>query len=296
MGKSAGESSRRVSERSGRRKVSGDRVIGSSGHSASGIAHPGPDKRQAREIRILPIVVAGDVVLGQSLAATLLAAVRSNGLQLQRGDILVVKHKVVSKAEGAMVALDEIKLSAATRAWARRYGLDARVSELALRESRRIVRRKHGVLITETRHGFICANSGVDVSNVDGGRHAVLLPVAPDESAGRLRRELKRLAGVEIAVIISDSFGRPWREGLTEAAIGVAGMRPLIDYRGRRDPHGYSLHSTIDAVADQLACAAGLACGKLARTPACIIRGYAYRGGRGRAQELIRSAKRDLFR
>ncbi len=118
-----------------------------------------------------------------------------------------------------------------------RYGLDARVSELAVRESRRIVRRKHGVLITETRHGFICANSGVDVSNVDGGRHAVLLPVDPDRSAAKLRRELKKQMGIEIAVIVSDSFGRPWREGLTEVAIGVAGMRPLVDYRGRRDAH-----------------------------------------------------------
>jgi coenzyme F420-0:L-glutamate ligase/coenzyme F420-1:gamma-L-glutamate ligase len=167
---------------------------------------------------------------------------------------------------------------------------------LALRESRRIVRRKRGVLITETRHGFVCANSGVDVSNVDGGRHAVLLPVNPDRSAARLRRELKKALGIEVAVIVSDSFGRPWREGLTEVAIGVAGMRPLVDYRGRRDPHGYSLHATVDAVADELACAAGLVCGKLAGTPACVIRGYAYRRGSGGARELIRPAKNDLFR
>ena len=140
---------------------------------------------------------------------------------------------------------------------------------------------KRGVLITETKHGFICANSGVDVSNVDGGNHAVLLPANPDRSAAKLRRELKKQLGIEIAVIVSDSFGRPWREGLTEVAIGVAGMRPLVDYRGRRDPHGYSLHATIDAVADELACAAGLVCGKLAGTPACIIRGYAYQRGKG---------------
>ncbi len=219
---------------------------------------------------------------------------------MQEGDILVVKHKIVSKAEGALVALDKIRPSAASRGWARRYGLDARVSELALRESRRVVRRKRGVLITETQHGFVCANSGVDVSNVDGGRHAVLLPVNPDRSAASLRRQLKKQLGIEIAVIVSDSFGRPWREGLTEVAIGVAGMRPLVDYRGRRDPHGYSLHATVDAVADELACAAGLVCGKLAGTPACIVRGYAYprdnrRGSTG-ARELIRPAKNDLFR
>jgi coenzyme F420-0:L-glutamate ligase/coenzyme F420-1:gamma-L-glutamate ligase len=131
---------------------------------------------------------------------------------------------------------------------------------------------------------------------VDGGEHAVLLPVDPDRSAAKLRRELKKQLAVEMAVIISDSFGRPWREGLTEVAIGIAGMRPLVDYRGRRDHYGYSLHATVDAVADELACAAGLACGKLENTPACIIRGYSYRRGNGTAQEMIRPAKSDLFR
>jgi coenzyme F420-0:L-glutamate ligase/coenzyme F420-1:gamma-L-glutamate ligase len=257
-------------------------------------------KRTAEEIRILPVAISGEIRAGESLSARLLAAARSLGLRFQDGDILVVKHKIVSKSEGALVALDGIRPSAASRTWARRFGLDARVSELALRESRRIVRRKRGVLITETKHGFVCANSGVDVSNVDGGRHAVLLPVDPDRSAAKLRQELKKQLGIEIAVIVSDSFGRPWREGLTEVAIGVAGMRPLVDYRGRRDPHGYSLHATVDAVADELACAAGLVCGKLTSTPACIIRGYSYlrekrRGNRG-AQELIRPAKSDFFR
>ena len=248
------------------------------------------------EIRILPVAVKGEIRAGDSLSARLLAAARSLGQRFQDGDILVVKHKVVSKAEGALVALDEIRPSAASQDWARRYGLDARVSELALRESRRIVRQKRGVLITETKHGFICANSGVDISNVDGGRHAVLLPVDPDRSAAKLRRELKKQSGIDIAVIVSDSFGRPWREGLTEVAIGVAGMRPLIDYRGRRDPHGYSLHATVDAVADELACAAGLVCGKLESTPACIIRGYSYRRGTGTGQEMIRPSQNDLFR
>ena len=257
-------------------------------------------KRAAGEVRILPIAVSGEIRAGESLGARLLAAATRLGLRFQDGDILVVKHKVVSKAEGAVVALDEIRPSAASRVWARRYGLDARVTELAVRESRRIVRRKRGLLITETTQGFVCANSGVDVSNVDGGRHAVLLPVDPDRSAAKLRRELKKQLGIEIAVIISDSFGRPWREGLTEVAIGIAGMRPLIDYRGRRDPHGYPLHATVDAVADELACAAGLVCGKLADTPACIIRGYSYRRENrrdsGGARELIRPAKSDLFR
>ena len=266
--------------------------------ASSSARHAG--KRATGEVRLLPITVRGEIHAGESLCARLLAAARRLGLRFQDGDILVVKHKVVSKAEGAVIALDEIRPSAASRVWARRYGLDARVTELAVRESRRIVRRKRGVLITETTHGFVCANSGVDVSNVDGGEHALLLPVNPDGSAAKLRRELKKQLGIKIAVIISDSFGRPWREGLTEVAIGIAGMRPLIDYRGRRDPHGYALHATVDAVADELACAAGLVCGKLAGTPACIIRGYSYRRENRRgsvgARELIRPAQNDLFR
>ncbi|MBZ5655804.1 MAG: coenzyme F420-0:L-glutamate ligase [Acidobacteriia bacterium] len=248
------------------------------------------------EIRILPLAVDGEIRPGDSLSGRLLAAAKRAQLRFQDGDILVVKHKVVSKVEGALVALDEVRPSAWSRAWGRRFGVDARVTELALQESRRVVRQKSRVLITETRHGFVCANSGVDVSNVDGGRHAVLLPEDPDRSAGRLRAEIKKKLGVEIAVVVSDSFGRPWREGLTEVAIGVAGMRPLTDYRGRRDPHGYSLHATVDAVADELACAAGLVCGKLAGTPACIIRGFPYRRGNGSGRELIRPAKYDLFR
>ena len=259
-------------------------------------ARSGIGKQTDGEVRIVPIAVSGEIRAGDSLSARLLAAALSLGLRFRDGDILVVKHKIVSKAEGALVALDEVRPSTASRVWARRFGRDARVHELALRESRRIVRRKRNVLITETKHGFVCANSGVDVSNVDGGQHAVLLPVNPDRSAARLRRELKKELGIEIAVIVSDSFGRPWREGLTEVAIGVAGMRPLVDYRGRRDPHGYSLHSTVEAVADELACAAGLVCGKLAGTPACVIRGYSYRRGDGAAQDLIRPAKNDLFR
>jgi len=255
---------------------------------------------QILPIMILPIPVSGEIGAGESLIARFVEAAQRLGIRFLDGDILVVKHKVVSKSEGAVVALDSISPSLASRKWARRFGLDARVSELAARESRRIVRRKRGVLITETKHGFVCANSGVDVSNVDGGRHAVLLPVDPDRSAAKLRRDLKKQVGREIAVIVSDSFGRPWREGLTEVAIGVAGMRPLVDYRGRRDPHGYSLHATVDAVADELACAAGLVCGKLAGTPGGIIRGYSYIGetrrGKGGARELIRPAKNDLFR
>jgi len=257
-------------------------------------------ERAAGEVRVVPLRMAGEVCAGDSLTEMLLVSAQRSGLRFREGDILIVKHKVISKAEGAIVALDDVRPSVASKGWAKRYGLDARVTELGIRESRRIVRRKRGVLITETKHGFICANSGVDVSNVDGGQRAVLLPANPDGSAAKLRREIRKRAGIDLAVIVSDSFGRPWREGLTEVAIGVAGMRPLVDYRGRRDPHGYPLHATIEAVADELACAAGLVCGKLASTPACIIRGYAYihenRRGNSGARSLIRPAKNDLFR
>jgi len=247
-----------------------------------------------RSLEIIPISFPHEVKPGDSLCQKLLGAL--GHYRLRKGDILVVKHKIVSKAEGRLVRLDTVKPSAWARAWAKRYGLDARVVELAISQSRRIVRRKRGVLITETPHGFVCANSGVDVSNVDGGRHALLLPEDPDGSARRLHRDLKKKLNLSIPVIISDSFGRPWREGLTEAAIGVAGMRPLRDHRGHDDPHGYTLRASVDADADQLACAAGLVCGKLARTPACIIRGFAYEKGPGRGLDMIRPAKQDLFR
>jgi coenzyme F420-0:L-glutamate ligase/coenzyme F420-1:gamma-L-glutamate ligase len=208
----------------------------------------------------------------------------------------VIKHKIVSKAEGQIVPLAAMRPSRAAKSWARQCGTDARAVQLALNQSRRIVRKKKGVLITETRHGFVCANSGVDVSNVDGGDSAVVLPEDPDLSASRLRAGIKKSMGVSVAVIISDSFGRPWREGLTEVAVGLAGMQALLDYRGRRDPHGYPLHASLEAVADELACAAGLACGKLNRTPVCIVRGYSYHRGQGTARDLIRAAEHDLFR
>ena len=249
-----------------------------------------------REIRIIPVPLAGEVRPGDSIIGELLKAVKASDIALRKGDVLVVKHKIVSKAEGQLVPLDTIRPSAASRTWARRYHLDPRVTELALRESKRVVRQKNGVLITETRHGFICANSGVDVSNVDGGGHALLLPKDSDRSAARLHRALKKRMGVSIPVIITDSFGRPWREGLTEVAIGVAGMKATHDYRGLRDPHGYQLRVSLDAIADELACAAGLFTSKLTRTPFVIIRGFRYQPGRGSARDLIRPAAHDLFR
>lgn len=253
-------------------------------------------KRGSQGLQIIPVGFPDEIRPGDSISKKLLHAVRHHRLSIKAGDILVVKHKVVSKAEGQFVDLAEIKPSASSRAWARRYKLDARVTQLALSQSQGVIRRKRGVLITETRHGFICANSGVDVSNVDGGKRALLLPDAPDRSATQLHREIKKQLRLDVPVIITDSFGRPWREGLTEVAIGLAGMKALHDFRGARDPHGYPLRVSIEAVADELACAAGLVCGKLARTPACIIRGFGYQRGKGNARDLIRPAAADLFR
>ena len=248
------------------------------------------------EIRLIPIPVAGEVLPGDSIAEKLLTSLRRRRQSFQHGDILVVKHKIVSKAEGQLVDLATIKPSASSVAWAKKYGLDARVIELALRESRAVIRRQNGVLITETHHGFLCANNGVDVSNVSGGQHALLLPKDPDRSARQLHREIKKRTGLAIPVIITDSFGRPWREGLVDVCIGIAGMKPLRDDRGRRDPHGYQLHASVEAVADELAAAAGLVSGKLNRTPACIVRGFTHEAGLGRTRDLLRPAKNDLFR
>jgi coenzyme F420-0:L-glutamate ligase/coenzyme F420-1:gamma-L-glutamate ligase len=251
------------------------------------------------EVRAIPVRGIDEVKAGDSLADTILTALRRQKCPLIKDDILVVTHKIVSKAEGHVVALATLHPSAQARRWARRYGYDPRVVELALLQSRRIVRQRRGVLITETLHGasgLVCANSGVDLSNVDGGSSAAMLPPDPDRSASKLRQALKRKTGLHIAVIISDSFGRPWREGLTEVAIGVAGMRVFRDFCGRRDPYGYRLRATLEAVADELACVAGLACGKLSRCPVCVVRGFAYQRGRGQATDIIRPATRDLFR
>lgn len=248
------------------------------------------------EVRLIPIVLADEIAPGTTIADKLLESLRRRHQRLQPGDILVVKHKIVSKSEGRLVDLGTIAPSTESIAWAAQYNLDARVIELAIRESRSVIRRKNGALITETQHGFLCANSGIDVSNVDGGKTALLLPEDPDRSAANLRRALKKKAGVSVPVIITDSFGRPWREGLTEFAIGIAGMKALRDDRGKRDSHGYRLKASVEAVADELACAAGLVCGKLNRCPACIVRGFSHQPGAGGVGSLLRPAANDLFR
>ncbi len=232
---------------------------------------------------------------GDDLALLVCDAVRAGATPLQDGDILVVTQKVVSKAEGRMVDLRTVEPSEFAARFAERWGKDPRYVEVVLRESARIVRMDHGVLIAQTQHGFVCANAGVDASNVAGGM-ACLLPIDADASATALRDTLMRRLGIDLAVIISDSFGRPWRNGIVNVAIGVAGMAPLEDYRGRPDDHGRIMHASVLAVADEVASAAELLAGKVNRSPFVVVRGYAYRRGEGRAAELVMDSATDLFR
>jgi coenzyme F420-0:L-glutamate ligase/coenzyme F420-1:gamma-L-glutamate ligase len=236
-----------------------------------------------------------EVVAGNDPAALIVAAARASDIEILQGDVLVIAQKIVSKAEGRTVRLDSVEPSELARNWAARYDKDARAVEVALRESRRIVRMERGVLISETRHGFVCANAGVDSSNTPEGT-VVLLPEDPDASARRIRAALEREFEVEIAVIISDTFGRPWREGLVNVALGVAGLAPLIDYRGERDSHGRQMRVTVIAVADELASSAELVMRKTDGVPVVIIRGFEYQACETSASELIRRPDLDLFR
>ncbi|MDQ2943042.1 MAG: coenzyme F420-0:L-glutamate ligase [Candidatus Dormibacteraeota bacterium] len=215
---------------------------------------------------------------------------------LKPGDVLVVAQKVVSKSEGRLISLHTITASdEAVRIAADLLAdPDPRIVQVVLNESARVL-RSHRVLITETRHGYVCANGGVDHSNVSGADEVSLLPEDPDASADRLRGRLRELTGVDVGVIVSDTFGRPWRLGIVNVALGVAGLPASIDLRGKLDDAGKPLHATVLAVADEIAGAAGLAMGKTNRTPAVIVRGL-HMPGSGRGRDLIRPAAEDLFR
>ena len=242
-------------------------------------------------MRVLPVEGIPEVRPGDDLAALVAEAA-----DVRADDIVVVTHKIVSKAEGRLVDLRTVEPSALAKAFAARHGKDPRQIEVVLRESRRIVRMDRGLIISETHHGFVCANAGVDASNVPGDEVVCLLPVDPDASSARLRERLAQRAGSDLAVIVSDSFGRPWRDGITNVAIGVAGMRPLVDYRGETDPHGFPLEASVLAVADELAAAAELVMGKTAGIPIAIVRGYPYERAAGTGRALIMPPERDLFR
>jgi len=209
--------------------------------------------------------------------------------------VFVVAQKIISKAEGRIVQLESVQPSVQAKDWAVQYHKDARMVEVVLREARRIVRMDRGILIAETHHGFICANAGVDASNAPKGA-VVLLPEDPDRSAMRLRLELEETLGAPIGVIISDTFGRPWRQGLTNIALGLAGLSPFIDYRGQLDYFGRTLQATVLAVADELSAAAELVMGKTLGIPVALVEGFRYSAAEGRGCDLIRPADEDLFR
>jgi coenzyme F420-0:L-glutamate ligase / coenzyme F420-1:gamma-L-glutamate ligase len=242
------------------------------------------------DLRIVGVTGLPEVRRGDDLAALIRAGAAAQNEPLDSGTILVVAQKVVSKAEGAEVDLRTIEPSAMALSWAGQWGRDPRLIEVILQQSRRIVKMDRGVLIAETHHGFVAANAGVDRSNV-GGERVTLLPGDPDASACRLRAQLG--CG---AVIVSDTFGRPWREGLVNVAIGVAGLQPLEDYRGEADRAGRPLESTVTAMADELAAAAGLVMRKTAGVPAALIQGFEGSRGEGSARALLRDPGRDLFR
>jgi coenzyme F420-0:L-glutamate ligase/coenzyme F420-1:gamma-L-glutamate ligase len=254
-------------------------------------AHPKPVPR----VTVLGVGGLPDLRPGDDLAALVVRAASSQGTPLEPGDIVVVSQKAVSKAEGRLVRLAEVTPSAFAAEVGDALKKDPRLVEVILRESRRIVRMDRGILITETRHGQICANAGVDQSNVGLG-WVSLLPEDPDASARALLERFRALTGAELAVIVADTFGRPWREGLQNVAIGVAGMRPIQSYLGVADPHGYTLQATVLAVADELASAAELVMGKLDAIPVAVVRGYPFLAGAGSARELLRDPNLDLFR
>ena len=230
------------------------------------------------------------------LAALIADASRAADVGLGDGDVVVVTQKIVSKAEGRLVELASVTPSELARSWAERWGRDARQVELVLRESASIVRMgPGGLIISRTRHGLVCANAGVDVSNVGGGDVASLLPEDPDASARRIRDGLRARLGSAPAVVVSDSFGRPWRNGIVNVAIGAAGLEAVLDMRGEPDAAGRTMQATVIAVADELASAADLAGGKVSQRPVVVVRGYEWRASEAGASALVMEPERDLF-
>jgi coenzyme F420-0:L-glutamate ligase/coenzyme F420-1:gamma-L-glutamate ligase len=249
-------------------------------------------------IQIIGIEGLPVIKMGDNIASLICEAAEKQGTPIQNGDIIVVTHVIVSRAEGRTVNLDEVVPSEFAQTIARQCEKDPALVEVILRESRGIVRMGDGKLITETKHGFVCANSGVDKSNVPGKNTVALLPENPDASAEKIRKEIKRLTGCEVAVIISDTHGRPLREGEINVAIGVAGIKPIRDRRGQKDLFGYTLKVKQTAIADELCSAAELIIGQANEgIPAAIIRGYKYpKSETAKATELIRAKEKDLFR
>jgi len=248
------------------------------------------------DVRIIGLQGIPEITPGVDLAEVIITAAQVQGIPLSDDDVLVITQKIVSKAEGRLVDVHTVTPSTFACQIATSQDKDPRVMEVVLRESKRLVKMDQRALITETHHGFVCANAGVDESNVAGEGTLALLPVDADASARRLRQGIRERSGVEPAVIISDTFGRPWRQGLVNVAIGIAGLEPLKDYRGMPDTEGRILKVTMLAIADELASAAELVMGKLEKIPVAVIKGYPYPRGTGTSAQLVRAPEKDLFR
>ena len=254
----------------------------------------------ADRVEAVAIEGLGEIVPGDDLPALIADALAASTgvLPLRDDDVLVVTQKVVSKAEGAIVDLTTIEPRPVAVEFARRYDRDARQVEVVLREATRVIRMANGVVITETPHGFVCANGGIDASNVGPGSGDIvtLLPADPDASAERIRAAARDRLGHDLPVIVSDSFGRPWRFGIVDVAIGVSGIEPLDDLRGTPDADGRVMKSTVRAVADEIASVAELVFGKTGRHPIALVRGAAFNRGDGHIRDVIMPAQMDLFR
>jgi coenzyme F420-0:L-glutamate ligase/coenzyme F420-1:gamma-L-glutamate ligase len=257
-------------------------------------------EREPSRLEVIALEGIPEIAPGDDLPARIVSALETTGgiQPLRDDDALVVTQKVVSKAEGALVDLTTIEPRAEVVEFAKRWDRDPRQVELVLREAKRVVRMANGLVITETPHGFVCANGGIDASNVGSGTGSIvtLLPVDPDASAARIRIAVRAATGVDVPVVISDSFGRPWRFGIVDVAIGVSGLLPLDDLRGTPDHDGRVMKSTVRAVADELASAAELTLGKLAGRPAALVRGAAFSRGEGSIREVVMPESFDLFR
>lgn len=249
-----------------------------------------------KRLELLGVEGIGEVTVGAALGEMICQACANHGIEVADDDVLVVAQKIVSKAEGRLVLLDDVQVSERARKLGRELEKEAELVEVILGESRKVIRTGGRALIVETHHGFICANAGVDQSNV-GLRQVALLPQDPDRSARQIRDEIQRSTQKQVGVIISDSFGRAWRVGTVDVAVGVAGMKSIKDERGLKDRHGYELKAAVAAIADEIAAAAELVMGKRDGVPVVIVRGYAIEKREdGSVQELLRPVAEDLFR
>ena len=245
---------------------------------------------QVFPLRGIPRVKPGDDLLGY-----ITRSLEAGGIVLQDSDVVVVTQKVVSKAEGRVVKIDDIRPGRKAKLLAEELGKDPRTVQIILSESKRIIRKGHGVLIMETKHGFVCANAGIDQSNVEEG-YLTLLPEDPDRSARRIRRRLEAATGKRLAVIITDTFGRPWRDGQVDVAIGCSGLAPLEDLVGTTDPYGHTLRVTQPAIVDEIASASELVMRKHSLTPAAVVRGVTYKRGDEGVRSIVRERRMNLFR